>query len=49
MMPTHDFKDIGDVLDFELLKGTIATLDTDEDTCTVLVGGQTVAAVLFYH
>lgn len=48
-MPTHDFNDIGDVLDFELLKGTIMTLDADDDTCTVLVGVQTVNAVLFYH
>lgn len=48
-MPTHDFNDIGDVLGFELLKGTITALDTAEDTCIVTVGGQTVNALLFYH
>ncbi len=48
-MPTHDFKNIGEVLDFELLKGTIATLDSATDTCTVTVGGENLTALLFYH
>ena len=48
-MPTHDFKNIGEVLDFELLKGTIATLDSAADTCTVTVGGDIVTALLYYH
>lgn len=49
MSPTHDFVDIGDVLNFELLKGTIKTIDSATDTCTVDVGGAVVEALLFYH
>lgn len=48
-MPTHDFVDIGDVLDFELLQGEIKTIDTASDTCTVSVGGVVYSAVVFYH
>ena len=48
-MPTIDFKNIGDVLNFELLRGTIVTLDSATDTCTVNVGGATLNALLFYH
>jgi hypothetical protein len=48
-MPTHDFKNIGDVLDFELLRGTIKTVDSATDTCTVDVDGSTVDALIFYH
>lgn len=49
MSPTHDFKDIGDVLNFQLLKGIIATIDSATDTCTVTVGGDIVTALLYYH
>lgn len=48
-MPTHDFSNIGDVLNFELLRGTIVTLDSATDTCTVNVGGGVLTALLFYH
>ena len=48
-MPTHDFVDIGDVLKHELLQGTIVTLDTATDTCTVSVGGVVYSALVFYH
>ena len=48
-MPTIDFKNIGDVLNFELLRGTIVTLDSATDTCTVNVGGGVLTALLFYH
>ena len=48
-MPTHDFTDIGDVLNFGLLRGIIATIDSATDTCTVNVGGDIVAALLYYH
>lgn len=48
-MATHDFTDIGDVLNFELLRGTIASLDSVTDTCTVTCGGATLTALLFYH
>jgi hypothetical protein len=48
-MPTHDFKDIGDVLNYEFLQGTIATIDTATDTCTVSVGGSVIPALLFWH
>jgi len=49
MSPTHDFNNIGDVLDFELLKGTIKSIDSATDTCTVDVGGTTLTALIFYH
>jgi hypothetical protein len=48
-MPTHDFKDIGDVLAFDVLKGTIASIDSANDTCMVSVGGTILDALLFYH
>jgi predicted transglutaminase-like cysteine proteinase len=48
-MPVHDFVDIGDVLKHELLQGTIVTLDTETDTCTVSVGGVVYNALVFYH
>ena len=48
-MPTHDFIDIGDVLNFELLQGEIKTIDTATDTCTVSVGGVVYSALIFYH
>jgi hypothetical protein len=48
-MPTHDFKNIGEVLDFEVLQGTIVTVDSATDTCTVTVGGTTLTALIFYH
>lgn len=48
-MPTHDFKTIGEVLDYGLLQGTILSIDSTTDTCTVSVGGVVLAALLFYH
>jgi cell fate regulator YaaT (PSP1 superfamily) len=48
-VPTLEFPNIGAVLDYEFLKGTIVSLDTVEDTCTVSLGGSTLAALLFYH
>lgn len=48
-MPTHDFKDIGDVLGFDILRGTITAIDTTTDTCTVTVDGASLTALLFYH
>jgi hypothetical protein len=48
-MPTHDFTDIGDVLNYELLKGIITAIDSATDTCMVNVGGVVVPALLFYH
>jgi hypothetical protein len=48
-MPSHDFKDIGDVLDFDILRGTITAIDSATDTCTVTVDGDSLEALLFYH
>ena len=48
-MPTHDFKDIGDVLSFDILRGTITAIDSATDTCTVSVDGAVLEALLFYH
>lgn len=48
-MPTHDFVDIGDVLNFEFLQGTITAIDSATDTCTVTVGGSSLTALIFYH
>ena len=48
-MPTHDFKNVGDVLNFELLKGVIKSVDPITDTCVVTVDGSDTTALLFYH
>lgn len=48
-MPSHDFSNIGDVLDFDILRGTITAVDSATDTCTVSVGGDSLEALLFYH
>ncbi|MFA5152549.1 MAG: hypothetical protein WC554_08330 [Clostridia bacterium] len=48
-MPTIDFIDIGDVLNYEFLQGTLKSINTDDDTCTVEVSGVTYPAVCFYH
>jgi hypothetical protein len=48
-MPTLEFSNIGAVLDYEFLRGTIVTLDSAADTCTVNVGGATLNALMFYH
>jgi predicted transglutaminase-like cysteine proteinase len=48
-MPTHDFSNIGDVFDFELLRGTITAINAATDTCTVTVGVDSLTALLFYH
>jgi len=48
-MPTIDYQNIGDVLNHDILKGTIQTIDSATDTCTVSVGGYTVTALIFYH
>jgi len=48
-VPTIDFRNIGEVLNYEFLRGTIVTIDSTTDTCTVNVGGAVVTALLFYH
>lgn len=48
-MPTIDYQNIGDVLDYEYLQGVIMTIDSATDTCTVYVCGAIVDALLFYH
>ena len=48
-MPTIEYQNIGDVLNHDILKGTIQTIDAATDTCTVDVGGTIVTALLFYH
>lgn len=48
-MPTIDFKNIGDVLDYRFLRGTMVTIDSATDMCTVEVEGYTVTAPIFYH
>jgi hypothetical protein len=48
-MPTIDFKNIGEVMEYEFLQGTIVTIDSAADTCTVNVGGATLNALMFYH
>jgi predicted transglutaminase-like cysteine proteinase len=49
MSPSHDFTDIGDVLNFELLRGIVTAVNENDDTCTVTVDGKSVTALLFYH
>ena len=48
-MPTHDFLNIGDLLNYDLMRGTIISIDSATDTCTVNVGGATLNALMFYH
>lgn len=48
-MPTTDFIDIGDVLNYEYLQGEIKTLDESTDTCTVKIGSSVYSALVFYH
>ena len=48
-MPTQDFANIGEVLDFQILKGTITEIDSATDTCTVTVAGSSLTALIFYH
>ena len=48
-MPTHDFIDAGDILNFDIIRGTVVTIDSTTDTCTVTVGGDTLTALLCYH
>lgn len=48
-MPTHDFNNIGEVLDFQILKGKITAIDSAADTCTVDVAGSSREALIFYH
>ena len=48
-MPTHDFIDVGDVLNFDIIRGTVVTIDSATDTCTVTVGDLTLTALLCYH
>jgi len=49
-MPTIDFRNIGEVLNYEFLRGTITEIDTIFDTCTVTIDGFPVELVpLFFH
>ena len=46
MSPTLDFKNIGEVLDYQFLRSTIKSINSAADTC-VLSSGET--ALIFYH
>jgi hypothetical protein len=48
-VPTIDFVDINDVLNYEFLQGTLKTINTTDDTCTVDINGTIYPAVCFYH
>jgi len=48
-MPRINFPTIGDIEDYEFLQGTIRTIDSSTDTCTVEVDGSIIPALLFYH
>ncbi len=48
-MPRINFPTIGDIQDFEFLQGTIKSIDSSTDTCTVEVDGSVMSALLFYH
>jgi hypothetical protein len=48
-MPTIDFKDIGDVLNYEYRQGTIVSVNGADDTCVVTVDGSSTTALIFYH
>jgi len=48
-MPRVNFPTIGDIENYEFLRGTIKTIDSSTDTCTVEVDGSVISALLFYH
>jgi len=49
-MPRVNFPTIGDIEDYEFLRGTIKTIDSATDTCTVEVAEfGVISALLFYH
>ncbi len=48
-MPQYNYGTVGDLQDYEFLRGTIKSIDTETDTCTVEVSGSVIDALLFYH
>jgi len=48
-MPRYNFDTVGDLMDVEYLRGTIQTIDSATDTCTVNVAGSVLSALFFYH
>jgi len=48
-MPRFNFGTVGELQDYQFLRGTIKSIDSATDTCTVDVDGSVVSALLFYH
>ena len=48
-MPRRNFKNAGELKDVQYLRGTIQTIDSSTDTCTVAVDGSVLSALFFYH
>jgi len=48
-MPRFNFGTVGELQDYEFLRGTIKSIDLATDTCTVEVDGSVGSALLFYH
>lgn len=51
MVPTIDFIDIGDVLDYEIIRRTIKSVDGATDTCVLAADDDYAkeAALIYYH
>lgn len=48
-MPLLNHPTLGDAQGCEYLQGIIQTIHKPTDTCTVSVGGDTVAALIYFH
>lgn len=49
-MPKINFENIGDVLDYDYLRGVIQSVDSSDDTCTVTINGSSHYKVpIYYH
>jgi hypothetical protein len=48
-MPKINHPNFGDLQDYEYLQGTMVTIDSATDACTVSVAGAVFPALIFYH
>ena len=49
-MPLKNFQTVGELQDYEYLKGVITEVNSDNDTCSLTIGGTAHASVpIFYH
>lgn len=48
-MSRYNYGNVGELQDYEFLRGKIKSIDSETDTCTVEVSGSVIDALLFYH